>query len=75
MMVLEKAQFSTCLIKLDSAKSDALRPIEVKTDTLDSISIKTHKEVYKTALEKAKRIAEEAEEARQAAEDLEYDSE
>jgi hypothetical protein len=65
-MVLEKRTFSNCMIKL----KETLTPVEVKTDTLDVISIKTPSEVYKSALEKAKRSAEEAEMARLAAEKI-----
>jgi hypothetical protein len=60
MMVLEKTQFSNCLIKLDKEKQ-----VEVKTDILEKPN-----EAYKIALEKAKRIAKEAEEARILAEEL-----
>lgn len=65
-MVLEKRTFSNCMIKL----KETLTPVEVKTDTLDVISIKTPSEVYKMALEKAKKSAEEAELARLAAEKI-----
>lgn len=65
-MVLEKQPFSNCMIKL----KETLTPVEVKTDTLEVISIKTPSEVYKSALEKAKRTLEEAELARLAAENI-----
>jgi hypothetical protein len=64
MMVLEKTQFSNCLIKLDKEKQ-----IEVKLDILEKIE-KPKNDAYKVALEKANRIAKEAEEARIRAEEL-----
>jgi hypothetical protein len=59
MMVLEKTQFSNCLIKLDKEKQ-----VEVKIDILEKPS------AYKIALEKANRISKEAEDARNLAEEL-----
>jgi ribosomal protein L18E len=64
MMVLEKTQFSNCLIKLDKEKQ-----VEVKLDILEKIE-KPKNDAYKVALEKANRIAKEAEEARIRAEEL-----
>jgi hypothetical protein len=63
MMVLEKNTFSNCLIKLDKET----KQVEVKTDILE---VKPQNEAYKIALEKATRIAKEAEEARIMAEEL-----
>jgi hypothetical protein len=61
MMVLEKNSFSQCLIKRVKEKP------EVKIDTL---VLKTPREVYEAALEKAKVSEEEAERARSIAEEL-----
>ena len=61
MMVLEKNSFSQCLIKRVKEKP------EVKIDTL---VLKTPREVYEAALEKAKISEEEAERARSIAEEL-----
>lgn len=63
MMVLEKTTFSQCLIKRVKEKA---KP-EVKIDTL---VLKTPKQVYEAALEKAKVSEEEAERARSIAEEL-----
>ena len=63
MMVLEKNSFSQCLIKRVKEKE---KP-EVKIDTL---VLKTPREVYEAALEKAKVSEEEAERARSIAEEL-----
>ena len=64
MMVLEKNTFSQCLIKRVKEKQE--RP-EVKIDTL---VLKTPREVYEAALEKAKLSEEEAERTRSIAEEL-----
>jgi hypothetical protein len=64
MMVLEKNTFSQCLIKRVKEKQE--RP-EVKIDTL---VLKTPREVYESALEKAKLSEEEAERSRSIAEEL-----
>lgn len=61
MMVLEKNTFSQCLIKRVKEKP------EVKIDTL---VLKTPREVYEAALEKAKQSEEEAERSRSIAEEL-----
>jgi hypothetical protein len=63
-MVLEKTNFSQCLIKRVKEKQE--RP-EVKIDTL---VLKTPREVYEAALEKAKLSEEAAERARSVAEEL-----
>jgi len=63
MMVLEKNTFSQCLIKRVKEKE---KP-EVKIDT---IVLKTPREVYEAALEKAKKSEEEAERSRSIAEEL-----
>ena len=64
MMVLEKNTFSQCLIKRVKEKHE--KP-EVKIDTL---VLKTPREVYETALEKAKLSEQEAERSRSIAEEL-----
>jgi len=63
MMVLEKATFSQCLIKRVKEND---KP-EVKIDTL---VLKTPREVYEEALEKARLSEEEAERSRSIAEEL-----
>jgi len=67
-MVLEKNTFTNCLIK-HKVKEKSEKP-EVKIDVLDTITLKTPNEVYRTALEKAKAMKEEAERAEYIAEEL-----
>jgi hypothetical protein len=64
-MVLEKTSFTNCLIK-HKVKD---KP-EVKIDVLDTITLKSPNEVYRTALEKANAMKEEAERAKAIAEEL-----
>jgi hypothetical protein len=64
-MVLEKQSFTNCLIK-HKVKD---KP-EVKIDVLETITLKSPNEVYRTALEKANAMKEEAERARAIAEEL-----
>ena len=65
-MVLEKQSFTNCLIK---HKVKEVKP-EVKIDVLETITLKSPNEVYRTALEKANAMKEEAERARSIAEEL-----
>jgi hypothetical protein len=65
-MVLEKQSFTNCLIK---HKVKGEKP-EVKIDVLETITLKSPNEVYRTALEKANAMKEEAERARAIAEEL-----
>jgi len=67
LMVLEKNTFTNCLIKHKVKEKE--KP-EVKIDVLDTITLKTPNEVYRTALEKAKAMKEEAERAESIAEEL-----
>jgi hypothetical protein len=64
-MVLQKTSFTNCLIK-HKVKD---KP-EVKIDVLDTITLKSPNEVYRTALEKANAMKEEAERAKAIAEEL-----
>jgi hypothetical protein len=64
-MVLEKQSFTNCLIKHKVKEKP-----EVKIDVLETITLKTPNEVYRTALEKAKAMEEEAERAKSIAEEL-----
>jgi len=68
LMVLEKNTFTNCLIK-HKVKEKSEKP-EVKIDVLDTITLKTPNEVYRTALEKAKAMKEQAERAESIAEEL-----
>ena len=68
LMVLEKNTFTNCLIK-HKVKEKSEKP-EVKIDVLDTITLKSPNEVYRTALEKAKAMKEEAERAESIAEEL-----
>jgi hypothetical protein len=65
LMVLEKTSFTNCLIKHKVKEKP-----EVKIDVLDTITLKSPNEVYRTALEKAKAMKEEAERAESIAEEL-----
>jgi LEA14-like dessication related protein len=64
-MVLKKDTFTNCLIKHKVKEKP-----EVKIDVLETITLKTPNEVYRTALEKAKAMEEEAERAKSIAEEL-----
>ena len=64
-MVLKKETFTNCLIKHKVKEKP-----EVKIDMLDTITLKSPNEVYRTALEKAKAMEEEAERAKSIAEEL-----
>ena len=68
LMVLEKTTFTNCLIK-HKVKEKSEKP-EVKIDVLETITLKSPNEVYRTALEKAKAMKEEAERAESIAEEL-----
>ena len=68
LMVLEKNTFTNCLIK-HKVKEKSEKP-EVKIDVLETITLKSPNEVYRTALEKAKAMKEEAERAESIAEEL-----
>lgn len=68
LMVLEKNTFTNCLIK-HKVKEKSEKP-EVKIDVLDTITLKSPNEVYRTALEKARAMKEEAERAESIAEEL-----
>ena len=68
LMVLEKTTFTNCLIK-HKVKEKTEKP-EVKIDVLETITLKSPNEVYRTALEKAKAMKEEAERAESIAEEL-----
>jgi hypothetical protein len=63
-----KNTFKNCLIK-HKVKEKSEKP-EVKIDVLDTITLKSPNEVYRTALEKAKAMKEEAERAESIAEEL-----
>ena len=64
-MVLKKETFTNCLIKHKVKEKP-----EVKIDVLDTITLKSPNEVYRTALEKARAMEEEAERAKSIAEEL-----
>ena len=68
LMVLEKNTFTNCLIK-HKVKEKSEKP-EVKIDVLETITLKTPNEVYRTALEKAKAMKQEAYRAESIAEEL-----
>lgn len=65
LMLLEKTSFTNCLIKHKVKEKP-----EVKIDVLDTITLKSPNEVYRTALEKARAMKEEAERAESIAEEL-----
>ena len=64
-MIIKKQTFTNCLIKHKVKEKP-----EVKIDVLDTITLKTPNEVYRTALEKANAMKEEAERAKSIAEEL-----
>jgi hypothetical protein len=64
-MVLKKETFTNCLIKHKVKEKP-----EVKIDVLDTITLKSPNQVYRTALEKARAMEEEAERAKSIAEEL-----
>jgi hypothetical protein len=64
-MVLKKETFTNCLIKHKVKEKP-----EVKIDVLETITLKSPNEVYRTALEKARAMEEEAERAKSIAEEL-----
>ena len=64
-MIIKKQTFTNCLIKHKVKEKP-----EVKIDVLDTITLKSPNEVYRTALEKARAMEEEAERAKSIAEEL-----
>jgi hypothetical protein len=64
-MIIKKQTFTNCLIKHKVKEKP-----EVKIDMLDTITLKSPNEVYRTALEKARAMEEEAERAKSIAEEL-----
>jgi hypothetical protein len=64
-MIIKKQTFTNCLIKHKVKEKP-----EVKIDVLETITLKSPNEVYRTALEKARAMEEEAERAKSIAEEL-----